>query len=106
MKRPSSVIEASIDEWVENKFRSPKKKGMRDLCWQGIDWQFKFVHGKVHDKSELAFMKARGVELISFEKVLHELCAHKPGELFGGAGTDIAEIVQYYAEYAETARRE
>ena len=33
-----------------------------------------------------------------------ELCEHKAGELFGGAGTDIAEIIRYYAEYAESAR--
>jgi hypothetical protein len=49
-------------------------------------------------------IEARGVELISFDKVLKELCAHRPGELFGGAGTDIAEIIRYYAEYAESAR--
>jgi hypothetical protein len=32
--------------------------------------------------------------------VLRELCGHKPGELFGGAGTDIAEMIRYYAEGA------
>jgi hypothetical protein len=97
-KRAAHILEAGIAEWIEKKFMSPKKKELRDLCWEGITWQYKFVHGKVHDKSELAFIKARGVELISFEKVLRELCGHKPGELFGGAGTDIAEMIRYYAE--------
>ena len=69
---------------------------MRDLCWKGIDWQFKLVHGKVYEKTELTLIEARGIELIG--------CGHKPGELFGGAGTDIAEIIRYYAECAEGAR--
>jgi hypothetical protein len=77
---------------------SPKKKEMRDRCWKGITWQYKFVHGKVHDESELSFIEAHGVELINFADVLRELCGHKPGELFGGAGTDIAEMIRYYAE--------
>jgi hypothetical protein len=104
IKRPHHVVKADIDDWVEKKFRAPKKKEMRDLCWRDIDWQYKFVHGKVREKSELTFIEARGVEIISFDKVLKELCEHKPGELFGGAGTDIAEIIRYYAEYAENAR--
>lgn len=103
-KRPPHVVKADIDDWVAKKFRTEKKKAMRDLCWKGIDWRFKFVHGKVHDKAELARIEERGVELISFDKVLKELCEHKPGELFGGAGTDIAEIIRYYAEYAEGTR--
>ena len=98
-KRPPHVIKADIEAWVEKKFNATKKKEMRDLCWKGINWQFKFVHGKVYDETELAFIKARGVELISFDSVLKELCEHKPGELFGGAGTDLADIVQYYAEF-------
>ena len=50
------------------------------------------------DKSELTFIERLGIELISFEKVLQELCSNKPGELFCGAGTDIAEIVQHRSE--------
>jgi hypothetical protein len=32
MKRPANIIEASIDDWIEKKFKAAKKKGMRDLC--------------------------------------------------------------------------
>lgn len=102
-KRPQHVVEADIDDWVEKKFKTEKKKEMRDLCWKDIDWQYKFVHGKVYEKAELTRIEAHGIELIRFDKVLKELCAHQPGELFGGAGTDIAEIIRYYAEYAANA---
>lgn len=100
-KRPPHIIEADIEDWIEKKFKSPKKKGMRDERWKGIDWQYKLVHGRVYDKSELTFIQARGVELIRFENVLQKLCEHKHGELFGGAGTDIAEIIRFYAESNE-----
>jgi hypothetical protein len=99
-KREPHILKQGITALIEKKFMSPKKKEMRDRCWKGITWQYKFVHGKVHDDQELAFIEAHGIELISFEKVLCELCGHKPGELFGGAGTDIAEIIRYYAEGA------
>jgi len=104
LKRDNRMIEATIDDWVEKKFRSPIKKEMRNLCWKNIDWKYKFVHGKVHAKLELDCIKSHGVELINFKDVLTDLCGHKPGELFGGAGTDIAEMIRYYAEYAEVSR--
>jgi hypothetical protein len=97
-KRAPYILKQGIAELVQKKFMSPKKKEMRDRCWKGVTWRYKFVHGKVHDKSELSFIEAHGVELIDFAGVLRELCGHKPGELFGGAGTDIAEMIHYYAE--------
>lgn len=102
-KRSAALLEAGIDAWVEKKFKSPLKKQMRDQCWKNIDWQYKLVHGRVYEKSELAFIQARGVELIPFETALQDLCKHKPGEPSGGAGTDIAEIIHFYAEHAAKA---
>lgn len=98
IRRPPHILEAGIEEWVRKKFNSPKKVEMRNSCWRDVRWDYKLVHGKVHDKSELAFIEKRGVQLIRFDDVLEQLCRHKPGELFGGAGTDIAEIIRYYAQ--------
>ncbi len=97
-RRSQKVVDAGMADWVEKKFKSPVKKAMRDRCWKNIDWKYKFVHGRVYDQTELALVGTLGVELVSFESVLQSLCKHKPGEMFGGAGTDIAEIVRYFAE--------
>lgn len=78
---------------------------MRDMCWKDINWRYKLVHGKVIDQSELDLIRAHEVELIRFDSVLEELCGHKPGELFGVAGTDIAEIIRYYADRSAAASR-
>jgi hypothetical protein len=100
-RRSADFIRASIEEWTERKFYSPLKREMRDRCWKGIDWQYKFVHGAVHDQAELALISERNIELISFNRVLRALCELKHGELFGGAGTDIAEIIRYFAEHPD-----
>jgi hypothetical protein len=49
--KPAAAARTHILEadWVAKKFLSPKKKEMPDLCWKGINWQYKFVHGKVYD---------------------------------------------------------
>jgi len=96
-KRSPEVLKEGIHRWVHKKFLSPTKKQMRDKCWKNIDWQYKLVHGRVMEQTELDLMKAHGIELISFDTVLEKLSGGEPGELFGGAGTDIAEIVRYYA---------
>jgi hypothetical protein len=45
IKRPHHVIKADIDDWVEKKFRAPKKKVMRDLCWKDVTAQVGLRHG-------------------------------------------------------------
>lgn len=102
-KRPHDILSEGIDDFIEKKFYSSKKKEMREKCWRGISWKFKFVHGVVHEKEELKLIGDKGIELIQFSEILKELCAHRSGELFGGAGTDIAEIIRYYSDRPDTA---
>ena len=55
----------------------------------------------VHDQAELTLISQRNIDLVSFNSVLRSLCEHKQRELFGGAGTDIAEIIRYFAKHPE-----
>ncbi|WP_315718799.1 MULTISPECIES: hypothetical protein [unclassified Bradyrhizobium] len=102
-RRPQAVIAKGIQQWIEKKFYSIRKQEMREQCWKGMAWKHKFVHGVVLDRIELQMIEQGGIELISFHDVLRSLCEHKPGELFGGAGTDIAEIMRYFANDPEQA---
>ena len=95
--RPAHILQRGIDVWVEKKFRANTKLGMRDQVWPGIPrWKEFFVHGKVRDEQELAFIQKHGIELVPFSDVLDELSKPKKGQVFGAAGTDIAEIIRYY----------
>ena len=96
--RNPAILEASVREWVHKKFDAKQKSLMRERCWKGLTWSRKFVHGAVKDKAELALIGSQDIELIPFERVLEELCGHPAGEMFGGAGTDIAEIIRFYAD--------
>lgn len=96
--RPPDVMEQAIDGWVSKKFSSRKKVQVRDRAWPGLNWRFVFVHALVKDERELTFIADRGVELVPFHKVLNEL-HHGLSDVRGNAGTDISEIVEYFAKH-------
>jgi hypothetical protein len=98
--RPREIIAAGIEAWVAKKFKDPKKARMREARWSGLDWQFKLVHAAMHDPTELLFVGENGVELIPLHRVLGDLCDHRPGDMMAAAGSDIAEIVQYFARHS------
>jgi hypothetical protein len=100
-RRPPQLIAETIQAWVQKKFKSPKKQQMRDQCWPGIKWDYKLIHAKVFDPSELSFIEKHEVKTIPLHKILVDLYSHKPGELFGAAGTDIAELIRYFADNLE-----
>ncbi len=100
VQRPPDIVEAAAKRWVEKKFGSQSCKQLRESCWKDVDWQFKFVHAKVHNRSELEDISACGVELKPFEGVLAELCRPPPGQVTTAAGTDIAEIIRYFVEHS------
>ncbi|MCW5685601.1 MAG: hypothetical protein KIT85_14440 [Pseudolabrys sp.] len=100
-KRPPDMIDEAIVDWVEKKFRSKKKEKMRAQCWREVKWAYKFVHAEVHDKSELEALERQNIDLIPLEQVLRDLCNHKRDELFGAAGTDIAELIRYFAVHSQ-----
>lgn len=95
--RPEHVLKSDIADWVKNKFTSSAKTKMRAKCWGDLSWRQVFVHGNVRERRELELIASHGVELIAFSHVLDRLCQHTAGEISSGAGTDIAEIVRYFA---------
>jgi hypothetical protein len=99
-KRSVDVLKSGIREWTDKKYFSKKKTEMRDRVLRGTKWHFMLVHGVVKEPKELEFIKAEGVELIPFQKVLKELRFDKNG-FSGEAGTDIAEMIQYFSGHTE-----
>jgi hypothetical protein len=93
--RPREIIQPCTVAWVEKKFTSSEKNRVRALKWPGCEWNFQFVHGVVKDEYELEAIRDNGINTISLYEVLHEL-KHSPGKITGGAGTDFAELIEYY----------
>lgn len=97
--RPKEIIEPCVEAWVKKKFTSPDKARVRQAKWADSDWQLIFVHGVVKDEYELTVMQELGIKTIPLFTILNEL-KHAPGKITGGAGTDFAELIEYYNQKA------
>ena len=97
--REDSVLEKSVEEWVEKKFTSKKKMAVRDHLCPGITWKYYFVHGKVRHPEELLLIKQQNVEVISFHTVLEQLCNEMESNFKGGSGSDIVEMISYFRDH-------
>lgn len=96
--RPYELLELSVAGWVKKKFTTKAKASARERAWPGITWRCIFVHAVVKDVRELELIEAHGVQLVNFRQVLFDL-KHAPNSQRGGAGTDISEIVEYFASH-------
>jgi hypothetical protein len=97
-KRPHSVIDVCAAAWVEKKYFAPAKVKARDSAWPQLDWQFVFVHAEVRDPRELELIRSASVRVVLLYEVLGAL-RHQAESLKGGAGTDLAELIEYYNAY-------
>jgi hypothetical protein len=100
--RPDAMLERSVAAWIEKKFTIKAKVAARERAWPGQKWQYMFVHGVVRDKRELELIAGHGVKVVPFHRVLSEL-EHVSASQRGGAGTDISEIVEYFAKHNASA---
>lgn len=98
--RSQALLQCSVAAWVEKKFTSRAKTAARERAWSGLTWQFVFVHAVVRDDHELLLIAQKGIKVVPFHQVLHEL-KHVLASQRGGAGTDISEIVEYFARHGQ-----
>ncbi len=61
-------------------------------------YQNRFVLGLIREKEDLTLIAARGIKVLPLYKILAQL-RHELGRLTGGAGTDLAELIEYYNQY-------
>ena len=84
-----------VEAWVDKKFLSADKRKVREQKWPGCNWQFTLVHGVAKDDYELEMMRGLSIETMPLSQILADL-HHLPGAITGGAGTDLAELIEYY----------
>lgn len=101
-ERPLEVLKPCVAAWVENKFQSAEKRKARDSAWPGLKWRHVLVHAVVREPKELKLIEAAGIQLIALHEILAQL-KHAAGKLKGGAGTDLAEVIEYYNSYVMPA---
>ena len=101
-ERPLELLKPCVAAWVQGKFLAPDKKKARESAWPGLNWQYVLVHAVVREPRELQIISEAGITLIALHEVLAQL-KHAAGKLKGGAGTDLAEVIEYYNSFVVPA---
>jgi hypothetical protein len=97
--RSDEMLAECVKDWVTHKFMRKDKVAARERAWPGIQWQHYFVHGVVRYEAELAAILKHGITIIPLHQVLAELCANIGSGARGAAGTDFADMMDYYKKH-------
>jgi hypothetical protein len=93
--RDADLLNRTVSDWVDGKFKKKRKVQMREARWAGLEWKFFLVHAIAKYPFELELIAQHGIEILPLQKVLSDLEATQ-GEMRGYSGTDILEIITYY----------
>jgi hypothetical protein len=104
-ERPPDVLKECVRAWIDLKYTSAKKSKARSLSWSDLSWKYHFVHGNVKYIDELAEIESYGIKLVPFHKVLEDICNRTDSGFPGAAGSDIADIVDYYETQMQRVRQ-
>ncbi len=97
--RSDDMIKECVRAWVDHKFTRDDKVAARERAWPGIHWKFYFVHGVAKYEAEVAAIKQHDITVIPLHQVLTELCTEDSGGARGAAGTDFADMMDYYEKH-------
>jgi hypothetical protein len=99
--RTDEMLQECVSAWVGKKFEDRRKARRREALWPGGSWQWTFVHGVVKEPRELQLIAATGIRLVPLAEVLDNLCHVKRAVFSASAGTDLADLIEFYARYHE-----
>lgn len=100
-QRTPEMVEECVEAWIEKKYRKDKMVKHRDFFCTGAEWKRVLVHAVVKHEKELDEFRRQGVETIPLQKVLEELCPPERPAFTASAGTDIADLIDYYGRERE-----
>jgi len=90
--RTREQLQHAVDDWLNKKFHSDKKKKVRKDLSNSAEWSFLFVHGKVKSISELKLISDRNIKVKNITEILSAL--HKEAFDFKtGVATDIIDLL-------------
>ena len=94
-RRSTELLRRCASQWVNRKFKTDRKRRMREGCWKGLEWKFVLVHGIAKYADELGFIRDCGIETMPFHNVLQDL-EGTDRQMVGAAGTDISDLMSYF----------
>lgn len=97
--RTDQEVDKCARQWVEDKYRDPRKVRLRNQLWPGVTWEFHFIHAVTKYPRELDVIAKEGVIVHPFHEILSSLANRGVHSFSGSAGGDLAEIVSYYRSF-------
>jgi hypothetical protein len=91
--RSPELIQACVDEWVEKKFFSRKKRELRDRLAPG-PWSLALVVHRLKHPEELAVIRSRNIVVDDLDRVVHEVLAAE-NLLSAAAGQSLVELIAF-----------
>ena len=89
-KRSPEEIDVGVREWVDKKFRHPKKIAvMQSLC--AVPWTSELVINNVKSEDEVARIQAHGVRILRLRDIVEDLSRPRA---FTASGADLVDLIQ------------
>lgn len=92
-KRTPDYLNACVDEWLEKKFFSTKKKRVRDSLAAG-PWNLELVVHRVRHPDELECIASRGIVVHRLARVIESLVGSE-NVIGSAAGSSLIELVLF-----------
>lgn len=96
--RTPEMVRECVRTWIEKKYEKPKMLKHRDFFCPESTWKRVLVHAVVRHEEELAEFRRQDIELVPLERVLEALCPPIRPAFTASAGTDIADLIDYYGK--------
>jgi hypothetical protein len=92
-RRESAFLESCVDEWLEKKFFSAKKRSVRESLAPG-PWSLELVVHRIRHREELECIASRGITVHRLADVIQALVG--PDNIIGSAaGSSLIELVSF-----------
>lgn len=92
-RRDSAFLKACVDEWLEKKFFSQKKKDVRESLAPG-PWRLELVVHRIRHREELDYIASRGIMVHRLADVIQALVG--PENIIGSAaGSSLIELITF-----------
>ncbi|MCY4287673.1 MAG: hypothetical protein OXC63_03690 [Aestuariivita sp.] len=88
-KRTAEELKRGVKEWIQKKFKDPKKVELRQQLSAG-EWRYHFVLHKVRHQDELAIFEESEVKILYLREILVDL---KAGGDFTASGKDLIDLM-------------
>ena len=97
--RTPEILQAGVKEWVNKKYKMPKKIGVIESLFPSQSWKSELVVNNVKSQKELTYIEEEGITIIRLPQVIRELNENH-FQVKSASGADFADLIHLAAQNA------